>query len=321
MARKKKPEEHENHERWLVSYADFITLLFAFFVVLYSISSVNEGKFRVLSDALIAAFRSAPKSMMPIQVGEPLVGIKDMNQDVRDRPDAIEAIRMPLRKEAQRKSAVVDTANDTEGDKNRSIKIMADEIGAILSGLIKSDVVNIESGSEWLEIEIKTKLLFAPGSAFLEEASIPILEAVAKVIRRFANTVRIEGYTDNTPIRTVYYPSNWELSATRAASVVHLFANMGVDPARLSAEGFSEYRPIADNSTPQGREANRRIVILVRSLKLDKSRAKVKGVEHNEVRFKPVTDIDLDRDLSGELGSTLSKPQPETRSVESEGKL
>ncbi len=305
MARKKKPEEHENHERWLVSYADFITLLFAFFVVLYSISSVNEGKFRVLSDALIAAFRSAPKSMRPIQVGEPLVGIKDMNQDIRDRPDAIEAIRMPLRKEAQLKTAVVDSVGDVVADKNKSIKIMADEIGVILSGLIKSDAANIKSGDEWLEIEIKTRLLFATGSAFIEEASIPMLEAVAKVIRRFANTVRIEGYTDNTPVRTVYYPSNWELSATRAASVVHLFADMGVDPARLSAEGFSEYRPIADNSTPQGREANRRIVIMVRSQKLDKNRARVKGIEHNDIRFKPVTDIDLDKDLSVESKAKL----------------
>jgi len=117
----------------------------------------------------------------------------------------------------------------------------------------------------WLEVEVKTDLLFASGEANLSDKAIPPLDALAATLVKYPNPVRVEGHTDNRPISTRYYPSNWELSAARAASVVHRFANAGVAPDRLSVVGFGDNRPVKPNDTPAGRDANRRVVIVILS--------------------------------------------------------
>ncbi|MFC1748959.1 flagellar motor protein MotD [Pseudomonadota bacterium] len=292
MARKKKPEEHENHERWLVSYADFITLLFAFFVVMYALSSVNEGKYRVLSDAMIAAFRSAPKSFEPIQVGDPIKAPHDIMQDVRPAPSAIEAIRVPIREQVQIKAH----GALPEGiDQKKNMDTIADKLEMALGKMIDRNLISVNKTDNWLEVEIKTSILYGSGSSLLQPGAIPVLTGIAGVLRDFPNAVRVEGFTDNIPIDTPTYPSNWELSAGRAASVVHLFSDEGVDPFRLSAIGYGEYRPKVSNSTPAGREVNRRVVVVILSESADDlyDRSHVKEVEDK----RPVKDIDLDAPL------------------------
>lgn len=246
MRRKKRHQDHENLERWLVSYADFITLLFAFFVVMYSISSLNEGKYRVLSDTLVAAFDTVPKTMQPVQVGvEGLTGEPTIIQPEKVRPAVTEE---PVLEAPPETDPMVDIASDFE---------------RLMLPYIKQDVIRVKRDNFWVEVELNTNFLFASGSAELEDEARPLLGRLAEVLKKYPNLVQVEGFTDNVPIDTDAYPSNWELSAARAASVVHLFMNVGVEPERMAAVGFGEYHPIAENTTPEGRNRNRRVAVVV----------------------------------------------------------
>ncbi len=267
MARKKPHEEHENHERWLVSYADFITLLFAFFVVMYSISSVNEGKYRVLSDALVAAFRSSPKSILPIQVGSisksPVVSTAQ--EDLRS-PGLVKLPKMFISQNENEEGQARDPLMKEEfeeGSDRVVLEKIADDVKEALSELVAKGLITVNQEALWVEVEIRNSLLFPSGSAILQETAVPVLEEVAQILSGHDNSIRVEGFTDNVPIHTVVYPSNWELSAARASSVVRLFMKHGIAPARMVAQGYGEYRPVADNSTPAGRAQNRRVVIVV----------------------------------------------------------
>ncbi|HHH36368.1 MAG TPA: flagellar motor protein MotD, partial [Gammaproteobacteria bacterium] len=267
MARKQKHEEHENHERWLVSYADFITLLFAFFVVMYAISSVNEGKYRVLSDALVAAFRSSPKSLEPIQIGSlskaPVISTAQENHR---KPAMMRLPKMYVSQTETLKGLIHEPLMEEKyvnGDDQVNISRIADAVREALQSLVDQGLINIRKNALWVEVEIRDSVLFPSGSARLQEEALPVLEEVARILRDFPNPIRVEGFTDNVPISTIVYPSNWELSAARAASVVRLFADAGIDPSRMVAQGYGEYRPVADNDTPEGRAKNRRVVIVV----------------------------------------------------------
>ncbi len=267
MARKKPHEEHENHERWLVSYADFITLLFAFFVVMYSISSVNEGKYRVLSDSLMSAFRNPMRSLKPIQVGKlvrkptasgaspSLVELPSFKP-----PSIVTQIEPPPESDAKR---LADKGPPVDEEDMARLLSIAEDIGLALAPLIDQEFIEVRQQMWWLEIEIKASILFSSGSARLGRDAIPIIAKLADILAPFPNPVEVEGFTDSRPISTLAYPSNWELSAARAASVVHLFARQGIRPERLLAIGYGEFRPVADNTTPAGRAQNRRVVIVV----------------------------------------------------------
>jgi len=255
MARRKKVEEHINHERWLVSYADFITLLFAFFVVMYSISSVNEGKYRVLSDTLEATFTDTKRSMDPIQFGEVSRGQGNKTPDNLSANTPESAIQLA--------QIEVFTPPPVSEETIQTINEISKKLNTALIDLIENEDVIIKQGEDWLELEMKSNVLFYSGEARLEKLAIPIIGKVADILRSSSNLIQVEGFTDNNPINTSRFPSNWELSAARAASVVHLLDRYGLKPARLSAIGFGEFRPIADNSTNEGRKKNRRVVLVV----------------------------------------------------------
>ncbi len=276
MARKKKHEEHENHERWLVSYADFITLLFAFFVVMYSISSVNEGKYRVLSDALVSAFRAAPKSMEPIQVGSPAKSPHETDLEHRTNPNVLKRPDMLINKSVRDQQVKSDkprtkwpeqAGNDAPGAGGKqaldSLNSIAEQIERAMSGLIQQNLVKVRRDEFWLEVEINTNILFPSGDARLQSDAKPILEELAKILRNFDNNIKVEGFTDNVPISNMIYPSNWELSAARAASVVNLLMIQGIQPTRMAAIGYGEFHPVTGNDTAEGRNKNRRVVLAV----------------------------------------------------------
>jgi chemotaxis protein MotB len=260
MARKKKHEEHMNHEAWAIPYGDLVTLLFALFTVMYAMSSVNEGKFRVLSDAMIAAFNGQPKSMQPLNIGEkeagkggdkPLVGIspttlmKIKEQKTGDAPIA----PIPI------KRALADSAG--------ALIRLERQVQDAMQALIDAKLVTVRRENMWLEIEINTDILFPSGSGAFSPAAEPVLDKLAEVLQPFPNPIRVEGHTDDRPIHTGAFPSNWELSAARAASVVHQFTKQGIDPLRLEIVGFGEFRPRQANDTSEGRNANRRVAVLV----------------------------------------------------------
>lgn len=262
MARRKKHEEHENHERWLVSYADFITLLFAFFVVMYAVSSVNEGKYRVLSESLVAAFRAPAKSLHPIQVGSPAKSPYQDHLSIRASPVVIQLPSMPVPRTTVQAGGARPGA---EASPARALETIAQEVTAALSPLIDAGLVHVRSSPDWVEVEINTEILFASGSAALAPEARRILERLAVVLRHFPNPVQVEGFTDDAPISSSTFPSNWELSAGRAATVVRLFAELEVEPERMVAIGFGQYRPAADNATAEGKAKNRRVLVVIRA--------------------------------------------------------
>ncbi len=243
MARRKKYEEPDNLERWLVSYADFITLLFAFFVVLYAMSSINEGKYKILTQSILSAFESEPRSLKPIELG----AIKIVREQVTDQ----EAPPHPPR------------GGQAEGEYQENLRQMAEQIRSAMAGLMEQGLISVNQDGNWLEVEMKTDILFGSGSARLSPRAIPVLREIARILRPFPNPVHVEGFTDSVPINTPEFPSNWELSAARASSVVRVLQAEGVDPRRMAAIGYGEYRPIADNSTPEGRNKNRRVVLAI----------------------------------------------------------
>ncbi len=262
MARKKEPEEHVNYERWLVSYADFITLLFAFFVVMYSVSSVNEGKYRVLSDSLMAAFRSPQKTLMPIQVGNPAKA-PNASSAPNQVPAVVIAPNLPLPQLKEKKAS--------GGGGAASMFEVADRINDALMRLIDEDLIAVRYDDDYVEIEIKSELLFKLGGTVLSKEAKIVAAKLAKVLRNFPNLIRVEGHTDDSPIKSAAYASNWELSAARAGAIVRLFAEQGVHPAQLSAVGYAEYRPVEDNATPEGRIKNRRVSVVVLNQTQDSS--------------------------------------------------
>ncbi|MFN3396998.1 MAG: flagellar motor protein MotD [Sulfurimicrobium sp.] len=250
MARKKRPEDHENHERWLVSYADFITLLFAFFVVMYAISSINEGKYRVLSDSLVDAFKQTPTSQDPLRLGK--------EQPRRSEDNKQKVILQPI---SVRKA---DQAQEAKRKKQEEkMKGIATDLLKVMEPLVKEGQVRVTQSPLGVSIEINASVLFAPGQAQLQKQSIAVLTAVAQVAAGVPNAIHIEGHTDNIPISTPAYPSNWELSTARASSVVRLFIENGVNPARLTAIGYADQRPVEPNDTNEGRGRNRRVTIMI----------------------------------------------------------
>lgn len=318
MARKPKHEEHENHERWLVSYADFITLLFAFFVVMYAVSSVNEGKYRVLSDSVVAAFQSPQKSLKPIQVGNVARSPQSANLEFKETSNPIAVpespMKMPTRgskhegniqaeeedfsefpmseeRATQDGMGINDgqpaseASGEAAGDQGQGASMsqlssIANEVEVTMQPLIDRDLISVKRFRRWIEVEINTNILFASGSAQIAEQSIPVLEALARVLSAFPNKMRVEGFTDNQPIKSQLFPSNWELSAARSASVVRLFAKEGIEPGRMAAIGYGEFQPVAHNDTPEGRIKNRRVVVVVMANRyLNQPKPRVEPVE------------------------------------------
>ena len=241
MARKKFEDEHDNPERWLVSYADFITLLFAFFVVMYAISSVNEGKYRVLSESLGSAFgRANVPSMSTPTTPEPL-GFSGRPRSLSLRQ------RSEMRREKEQMTG------------------LARDLLKVLAPLVSQGKVRVTQTGRGVSIEINASVLFAPGEARLTPESSQALRAVAQVLAGDTHAIQVEGHTDNVPINNIFFPSNWELSAVRASSVVRLLMDSGIAEGRLLAVGHGSNQPVGSNDTVEGRLRNRRVEVMILS--------------------------------------------------------
>ncbi|AIR90097.1 flagellar motor protein MotD [Pseudomonas cremoricolorata] len=252
MRRRRPVEEPENHERWLVSYADFITLLFAFFVVMYSISSINEGKYKVVSQALLGVFNDPERSLRAIPIGE-------------ERPLSVRPAQ-PLIKDSEQDDAGLGQTP------SGALKTISDDVNAGFGDLIASKQMTVRGNELWIEIELNSSLLFGSGDAMPSDAAFSIIDRVAGILKPFANPIHVEGFTDNQPIRTAQYPTNWELSSARAASIVRLLALNGIDPGRMASVGYGEYQPVASNDSADGRAQNRRVVLVIsRNLEVRRS--------------------------------------------------
>ena len=253
MRRRHIEEDIDNHDRWLVSYADFISLLFAFFVVMYSISSVNQGKYSALTNSLGDAFSGVAKPLPSKQKNAAAVNGTDNSR--KKGSHAAPSFIKPLQMTQLHKERV-----NREREKMTN---MALNLSSALSPLIHEGKINVIQNNRGVRIDIHDSLLFAPGSAELSAAALTPLNGIAKVLLESPNAIEVEGHTDNTPIHNNTFFSNWELSAVRASSLVRMLNDAGIAENRLSATGYGAARPVSDNDTAIGKSKNRRVSIMI----------------------------------------------------------
>ena len=240
MRRRANLEPTINHERWLVSYADFVTLLFAFFVVMYSISQVSENKYRQLTETLDAVFSSSQQSDSRVE-------------DVTtDNPSIQEQTIQEPSIQQQREEPLLNTMEN-----------LREEVLKSLSGLISQGSVAVNGDENWTEIVLDTEFMFASGQASLSDEARDIFVQLGNILSNYENMVAVGGHTDNVPINNARFTSNWELSSARAVSVVRFLSSSGINPQRLTAVGYGEFHPVATNDTNDGRNKNRRVVLRV----------------------------------------------------------
>jgi chemotaxis protein MotB len=250
--KKKKPEGHMNHERWLLSYSDFMTLLMILFVVLFAMSSVDQTKYKQLSESMKIAMgggKSIVANQDAVSITEPS---KPLNTEIEAQNE---------QSKLEQLKAQVDKYLEKNGMKD-SVTTQIDERGLVVS---LNDTLFFDSGRAEIKVESQKKII-----------------EIGKILNQLGNYMRIEGHTDNVPISNGQFSSNWQLSSARAANVTEfLIANSGIQPEKLSAVGYGEYRPILDNSTEEGRARNRRVDIIIVNSKFNK-------IENNKIGDKPV---------------------------------
>ena len=260
MARKHKHEDHANHEAWAIPYGDLITLLLAFFVVMYSISSVNEGKYRTVANSIQNAFNGTPKIIDPIQVGkEPSLSLKPSVLSTPQKPTSA-PIAPPMPAPASEPETAPQpppVPRDTEAEDR--LAGIADKVEQAMAPLIDRQLMVVRRHRMNLEVEIRADVLFPSGVANLSPQALPPLRELAGILSGFVNPLRVEGHTDDVPIATAEFPSNWELSAARAISVVQYLVSLGVPAQRLVAAGFAEFQPLDTAPNEDAYKRNRRI--------------------------------------------------------------
>lgn len=218
------PDDAPSADRWMVSWADFTTLLFALFVVLYASSTVNHDKAQQVSHSLGQAFGAAQPAARQLP---------------KQTPPG------PEQQQAQKMTA------------------LADDIRHALGTLIESGQVSVTQNARGIGIDINASLLFASGEAQLSAASVQVTAAVASVLARYPYAIQIEGHTDSTPIHNAQFASNWELSSVRASSVVRRLVESGIAEQRLAVIGHGANQPLEGNDTAEGRARNRRVHVLI----------------------------------------------------------
>lgn len=225
MRKRRKTEyENDNVERWMVSYADFVTLLFCFFTAMYAISNVDTSKLGKFVDSMRSAFH----------VSEP-------NGNAFSLIDGVQVVVLA---NAEMEASIRDLLGSLVDEPESGVFVRRENRGIVIS--------------------VRDKLFFESGSADLKDSSREVLEKVNNVISKFPNTLRIEGHTDNIPISNGEFPSNWELSAGRAINVAKYFINThNIQPGRITTTGYAEFKPLVSNDTPEGRAKNRRVDIVL----------------------------------------------------------
>ena len=247
MPRKKKPVQPENHERWLVSYADFITLLFAFFVVMFATSQTDKGKAQQVSDSVKKALEGDKMT----QVISAILG-----GSVTDKGKGNAQMRGP----GGAKQAAEQKKDEKLAELLPSLKVLSEE----LKNEIAEGKITISMQARGLVVSFNQAALFPPGGDAISPDAYDGLEKVAAAILKISNPVRLEGHTDSTPISTVRFRSNWELSSARSIAILELLSNKwGVPRNRLSIAGYADTAPLASNDTEIGRARNRRADIII----------------------------------------------------------
>ncbi len=305
--------EQQNVHRWLVSYADYMTLLFALFVVLYAMALVNEKPFDTISKSFSEAFMERPLSSVGTVVLNPLTTSDIKTSDLTTEVDLLrpaEKSQLTQIKNAQQLSNIHKQSLGVD------LSLLQTQLNKTLEKLFKTGFVKLHSSGDWLEIELSSGLLFASGSSAASDSAKVILAEIFHVISDSNNYIRVRGYTDNQVIRNEIFSSNWELSVFRATAILKELETLGITAARMAIEGYGQYYPSADNLSAAGRSKNRRVVIAISKYGLvtkKKLPAQQVNLDENNVKNKS-KNIVIDNDIKViklESGGILITSRPD----------
>jgi len=257
--------QHDNVHRWLVSYADYMTLLFALFVVLYAMAIVNEKPFETITESIGKVFQANEELPKNRGHGDDILDVNSAKTNKRLYGNSLLDEAGP---EVFDGEPVLSNVSDSEVGTN--LTSLEKDLHTALYDLVESGFAQLQIDGDWLEIELSSALLFPSGSSSPTLSANAILEAIYDVIGQASNFVRIRGYTDNQPINNEIFSSNWELSVSRATAILRVLEELTMNPARMAVEGYGQYYPEADNTTTEGRAQNRRVVIAISKYGLDK---------------------------------------------------
>lgn len=260
MYRHKQKHSHvepEQLDRWLVSYADYMTLMFALFVVLYAMSIVKEEEYSVLADSLTKIFET------PEHSGTGKQGLSVLTTPVPQSELDLYGTSLESAKGPTLLADATQLSDVTQHKLGSPLQSVEQQLTKALANLLEQGLVKLQQDQNWLTIELSSGLLFASGSATATQSAQTLLAEITKVINPITNFIRVRGYTDDQPINNELFSSNWELSVSRATSVLRLLERQGTTPQRLAIEGYGQYYPFNANDSIQGRAANRKVVIAI----------------------------------------------------------
>ncbi|MFQ2149317.1 flagellar motor protein MotB [Aeromonas jandaei] len=243
----------EHLDRWLVSYADYMTLIFALFVVLYSVALVNKDKYRAVIDGMSQAFSVIQPRSDGLLDGQ---GHSLLENSASSAPSILDGTGGPAPSLAPI-SGVPILQNGT------TLATLGTQLQASMGSLVESGIVKLTQDENWLTIELSSGLLFGSGSAFMGPNAAPVINTLSSILKPVDNYVRVRGYTDNQQINNEIYRSNWALSAARAEAVLNGLIANGIAPQRLAFEAYGEFSPFADNGSEEGRLQNRKVVVAI----------------------------------------------------------
>jgi chemotaxis protein MotB len=258
LRKKRHNVEHDNVHRWLVSYADYMTLLFALFVVLYAMAMVNDKPFETITESVGKVFQANDKKPKNRGHGDDILNVNTSKSNKKLFGNGLIEEAGPELFDNEKN--LVNISSEQVGNNLTSLE---SDLHTALFDLIESGFSQVKINGDWLEIELNSGLLFPSGSSSVTNSASKILGIVYGVIGDVNNFVRVRGYTDNQAINTEIFSSNWELSVFRATAILRELEKVGIDPARMAIEGYGQYSPTADNTTVEGRAKNRKVVIAI----------------------------------------------------------
>lgn len=258
--------EHDNIHRWLVSYADYMTLMFALFVVLYAMAMVNEKPFDSITESFGRVFQASEEETKNRGHGDSVLMVNTSKTNVKLYGNGILEVAGPELVDNEK-----NLSNISDSKVGSNLSSLEKELHTALYDLVESGFAQLQIDGDWLEIELNSGLLFPSGSSSATHSAEAILTVIYDVIGQASNFIRIRGYTDNQVINTEIYSSNWELSVFRATAILRVLEKLGLNPARMAIEGYGQYYPSADNLTPEGRAKNRKVVVAISKFGLEKN--------------------------------------------------
>ncbi len=280
LRKKRNDVEHDDIHRWLVSYADYMTLMFALFVVLYAMAMVNEEPFESITESFGHVFQAYEDEVKNRGHGDSVLIVNTRKTNKQLYGDGILEVTGPELLDNEK-----NLSNISDAEVGSNLTSLEDDLHEALYELVESGYAQLQVDGDWLEIELNSGLLFPSGSSSVTNSAEAILAVIYDVIGQATNFIRVRGYTDNQVINNEIFSSNWELSVFRATAILRVLEQLGLNPAQMAIEGYGQYYPNTENLTPQGRAKNRRVVVAISKYGIEKAELLIpltidlKGVE------------------------------------------